>query len=100
MYPNNPQNGNVKNHVNTIFLAIFQLTFDNLLDAPTTITAQFFVWFELTGIPIRDDANKQIELAISADVPWYLSIFVTLVPIVLITLFPPINVPKDIMIDV
>ena len=59
IYPSNPQNGNVKNQVITIFFAIFQFTLESLLDAPTPITAQFLVWFELTGIPNKDDPNKK-----------------------------------------
>ena len=80
-----------------IFFTTDQFTFDNLFDAPTPIMAVVFTCVVLTGKPKIVDKNKQIELAKSAEAPWYVSNFTIFIPTVFIILYPPIEVPNVII---
>ena len=67
--PNNPHPGNVNIHARVISFTIFQLTADNLLEAPTPIIAVVFVCVVLTGIPVAEESNKHPAAPKSAENP-------------------------------
>ena len=93
-----PAAGRVKAQAQRMFLAIFQLTADNLLDSPTPRIDEVMMWVVLVGNPYADAAKITAADDVWTQNPWIGCSFTKSLPTVLMILHPPIAVPRAIAI--
>ena len=89
--------GIVNTQAHTMLFAVPQLMLFTPLVKPTPMMEPTMLWEVLTGMPKREQVMIVVAPIVSAQNPFSGVILTIPVPVVLMTFFPPTNVPKAIM---